>query len=336
MMFNNIRGKVIAVVYIFENEDANGFGHYDIWKSEVISGWLNAIESIKCIPYILDTRTFINKAMNRTLPIIDYVINLNAGNDNLSTLGLIPSICSFLDIPCIPCDTTAVITGENKKISNFIAEKVGLQVPKRAVPGSKGSIFRPLNYGSSRGVRKGVISELIDGIYQEFIPGFDITTPLMFNPMTKKLELLPTLIYKSDTDDTEWFLGENEKMTHSGFKRYPINIITYDLAQKYKELADAFMIKTFCRIDARVLAPQKDSFECIKTNGINAENTYFIEMNPMPTIRISNNFSDSMKFVDASNSFYEPWNSYKNEFSNENEIGFILYCAIKGVSKSRC
>lgn len=334
-MFENIRGKVIAIVYIFENEDAEGFGHYDIWKSEVITGWLNAVESIKCVPYILDTRTFVQKAMARTLPIIDYVINLNAGNDDLSTLGLIPSICSFLNIPCIPCNTTSIIIGENKKIANYIAEKIGMLVPKVLNQDSTDGIFRPLNYGSSRGVRKGPHRNVENGIYQEFIPGFDITTPLMFNPATQKIELLPTLIYRGDTNNTDWFLGENEKATHSGFKRYLVYDIDSDLSRRYRELADAFMINTFCRIDARVATKNANDFDYLKVNGINSDNTYFIEMNPMPTIRISNNYSDSMKHIDENSSFYVPWNNYQNEFSTQNEIGFILCCAMKSIFKAK-
>lgn len=334
-MFENICGKVIAVVYIFENEDAAGFGHYDIWKSEVITGWLNAIEAIKCIPYILDTRTFVNKAMNRTLPVIDYVINLNAGNDNLSTLGFLPSICSFLGIPCIPANTNSVIVGENKKVANCIAEDIGVKIPQELLPDSKDGIFRPLNYGSSRGVKRGYSEKEIPGIYQEFIPGFDITTPLMFNPATQKMELLPTLIYQSSPNSTEWYLGENEKATHSGFKRYPVNKISSELAIKYQELADAFMITTFCRIDARIRTERSEDFEHLRADGINLENTYFIEMNPLPTIRMGNNYSDSMKYINQDNPFYEPWNIYQNQFSTTNEIGFILCCAMKGLSKSK-
>lgn len=296
-MFENIRGKVIAVVYIFENECAEGFEHYDIWKSEVITGWLNAIESIKCVPYILDTRTFIHKAMNHSLPIIDYVINLNAGNENLSCLGLIPSVCNFLGIPCIPCNTVSIIAGEHKKIANTIAEKIGLCVPAELSPDSEKGIYRPLSYGSSRGVKKGIPTNMKDGIYQEFIPGFDITTPIMFNPLTKRMELLPTLIYQPDHAATTWFLGENEKASHSGFKRYCVDEIDPELAQKYVNLAAAVSIQTFCRIDARVLAHEINEFESLKKNQICLHNTFFIEINPMPTIRIGNNYSDSLKYI---------------------------------------
>lgn len=118
---NRIEGKTIALVYIFENEEAIGYEHYDIWKGDVISEWLIAIQELNCKPLILDARTFAEKAINKNLPKIDTVINLNNGNMNLSTLSFIPSICSFVGIPCIPCNATAIISGENKFFSNCIA-----------------------------------------------------------------------------------------------------------------------------------------------------------------------------------------------------------------------
>ena len=79
---NSIQGSIIAVVYTFEGENAPGFKHYDVWRSNVIADWINAINEIGCKPYIIDVRTFISKAMMDTLPHLDFIINLNAGNIN--------------------------------------------------------------------------------------------------------------------------------------------------------------------------------------------------------------------------------------------------------------
>lgn len=128
-----IQKKTIALVYIFENEKSVGYGHYDIWKSDVISAWILAIQEIDCKPLILDARTFAEKAFNKSLPQVDAVINLNNGNVNLSTLALIPSICSFMGIPCVPCNATSIISGENKFFSNCIAEYLNLNVPQKNV-----------------------------------------------------------------------------------------------------------------------------------------------------------------------------------------------------------
>ena len=109
-IFESITGKTIAIVYIFEGEMSPGFEHYHIWRGDVISEWLKATQDLRGLPFILDVRTFVEKAMNNTLPKIDYVINLNCGSCELSPMGIVPSVCVFLKIPCIPCDTAAIVS----------------------------------------------------------------------------------------------------------------------------------------------------------------------------------------------------------------------------------
>ena len=55
---------------------------------------------------------------------------------NLSVLGLVPSICAFINLPCIPADLDAVSTlnGENKHISNLLAYALDTIVPKEIEP----------------------------------------------------------------------------------------------------------------------------------------------------------------------------------------------------------
>ena len=57
-----LKGKTIALVYIFEKETADGFNHFLIWKDKVLTGWLSAIYELNCLPYIIDVRTFMQKA----------------------------------------------------------------------------------------------------------------------------------------------------------------------------------------------------------------------------------------------------------------------------------
>ena len=129
-MLSQIEGSTIAVVYVFQGDNTSSFQHYDPWKSDVISDWLNAIQELHCMPFILDVRTFAQKALNGTLPHIDYVVNLNAGTKELSVLGLIPSICSFINVPCIPSNAVSTLVGENKYISNLLAYALNTIVPK--------------------------------------------------------------------------------------------------------------------------------------------------------------------------------------------------------------
>ncbi len=81
-----IQKKTIALVYIFEDEEAVGYEHYDIWKSDVISEWILAIQEINCKPLILDARTFAEKAFNKSLPQVDAVINLNTQQYSLKKI----------------------------------------------------------------------------------------------------------------------------------------------------------------------------------------------------------------------------------------------------------
>ncbi|MDE6004745.1 MAG: hypothetical protein K2G88_05100, partial [Oscillospiraceae bacterium] len=241
-----LQGKTVAVVYIFEGEDSDGFEHYDIWQSDVIGEWLNAIQLNHCHPLILDVRTFIQKAISNTLPHVDFVLNLNAGNKKLSTLGLVPSICSFLNIPCIPCDTVSIITGEHKIIANYIANVTELNLPK-INPNMGECIFRPINFGSSRGVAKVKSNNYTNaGICQEFIQGYDITTPILYHPLNEKLQALPTVMYYSYDKDINWFFNEEVKEKRCGYKMKILQIDSLTEKQ-YINLSEKLNINCYCR-----------------------------------------------------------------------------------------
>lgn len=322
-------GKTIAIVYIFEGEDALGYEHYETWKSDVISSWMFAVEELHCLPLIMDIRTFVQKAMNKSLPYIDFVINLNNGNKILSTLGLVPSVCSFLKIPCIPCNTTTIVCGEHKKISNIIAENIGLNVPKNLQTSDDTGIVRPIGLGSSLGVKKGLNNSLQnDGfIYQEFIKGFDITTPLVFNPISSELEVLPAVIYIPKPFNVEWFLGEEEKRLHRGYSKQTVQL-SEQAQKKYISLAKEMGIYSYCRIDARLHCETRDEFEQLLNNRIPLDKLFFLEINSMPTIKNNINFHTSMDALTEENSLYICYEIYNELIKNPSHTGFILSCSM--------
>lgn len=293
-MYNlhELQGKTIGVVYIFEGETAPGFKHYHVWQSDIISKWLIAIQDLKCRPLILDVRTFVEKSIAGTLPKVDFVINLNCGSYELSPMALVPSICSFLHIPCIPCDAVAILSGENKLLSNLIARATGINVPTTLPYDTPNGIFRPLNLGSSMGVKRAPTLG-VKGIYQEFIRGYDITTPIVFNPVNEQFDFMPTVIYIAKEDSVDWFLGEEHKDTRTGFKRETILNLSADLKQKYLELVTNLSINTFCRIDARINCESKDELDELLSKPLKLSSVYFVEINPMPTVWINNAFSHS-------------------------------------------
>lgn len=321
--FSKIKGKTIAIVYIFEGDDDSGFEHFYIWKSNIIAKWMNAVQELSCMPLILDVRTFVDKAINKTLPHIDYVINLNSGIYNLSTMALVPSMCSAINVPCIPCNAVSIVTGENKVLSNHIASSLGLNVPQELEKDNENGIFRPVSLGNSLGVQRGFSCSEKQGIYQEFIKGHEITTPLVYNAIEKKMEVLPTVVFAPLNNDPEWYYGESDKHKQQGYEFKLINLDS-KLERKYIELASTMSIQTFCRIDARVKCNELN--EMIKTleTGARFDNTYFIEINVMPTIRDNNSFCYSFQSIKQSNSISEYIQLQKEIIGTINIHSFLL------------
>lgn len=315
---NLLKGKTVAIVYIFEGDDSSGFEHFFIWKSNIISLWLNAVQDIKCRPFIIDVRTFVDKAINNTLPHIDFVINLNSGTLDLSTMALVPSICSSINVPCIPCDATTITAGENKKLSNLIANSLGLNVPKNIDNKNTNGIFRPINLGNSLGVKRSY-NNTTKGIYQEFIEGYDITTPIVYNVTERKMDLLPTIIYIPESCNTNWYNGDEAKKTRSG---YSFKIVEPDITikSKYLELIDTLSINTFCRIDARVKSDSIDE----DIDSIDFDDTYFIEVNVMPTIREYNNFVHSYNAISPDSTYQKYFEAYKQVFEKTPNLNCFL------------
>lgn len=325
-MIRSIAGKTIAVVYIFEGERALGARHYAVWQADVISTWLVAIQELRCMPLIFDVRTFVNKAMNDTLPHIDYVVNLNNGTEDLSVLGLIPSTCAFMGIPCIPCNSSAALLGENKLLSNIIARTVGLNVPADLDDTHSDGINRPINFGSSIGVLKGHKNSA-NNLYQEFILGFDMTTPLLFNPINRAIETLPPVMYFPNNSDPQWFLGATEKETHSNYKKRIVKIDD-QVKTLFISMAKASNINTFCRIDCRIACNSGQEMERLSKEIITLDKVFFIEINPMPTITEGINFLTSLEGLREDTAFYYCLESYRDTISNPTLTGFVLSCAI--------
>lgn len=334
-MLDDLKGKTIAVVYIYEGDTANGYSHYEAWRSDVISSWLSAIDALECFPLILDLRTFVYKAMNNSLPPIDYVVNLNNGSNNLSILGIIPSICAFLEIPCIPCDTYSIIVGENKAASNLIAYAKKMNVPKELDMSNPEGIFRPLNLGSSKGIQLGIPEKLPEEfLYQEFIEGYDITIPLLYSPSSDNLVVLPGILYYPETKTEKWFLDDERKRTHGGYRKTPVTL-DKTMDKQLIALAKSFSIKTFCRIDCRIRCSNQEDINELLHNPIDTSRLYFLEINPTPTIKDNINFFTSLNAVDDTYAISKDITTFKNYIKEYSNNAFILACSIVALSKAK-
>lgn len=321
--FSKVRGRTIAIVYIFEGDNDSGFEHFYIWKSNIIGKWMNAVQELSCMPLIIDVRTFVDKAINKTLPHIDYVINLNSGTYNLSTMALVPAMCSAINVPCIPCNAVSIVTGENKALSNHIAASLGLNVPQELEKNNTNGIFRPISLGNSLGVQKGAYDEKKHGIYQEFIKGYEITTPLVYNAIEQRMDVLPTVVFAPLCNDPEWYYGETDKHKQQG---YEFKLIKLDakLENKYIELANTLSVQTYCRIDARVKCNDEASMRNVIENGASFDDTYFIEINVMPTVRDNNSFCHSFDSVEHSTSLGRCMQLQKELIGTVNIHSFLL------------
>ena len=322
--YEKAKRKTIAIVYIFEGEEAIGFEHYHVWESDIIAPWLLAVQQLHCIPLILDVRTFVEKAISNTLPKIDFVVNLNCGSTLLSSMPLVPSICSFIGIPCIPCDSYGIVTGENKKTSNILAKNAGFLVPADLNPSDKNGIYKPLNLGSSIGVHREFLSELNgEGIYQEFIPGFDITIPMIYNPVKEEMDFMPAIIYIPESKDISWFLDEDYANLNNKFQRYIVHNLSDSLTQSCRKLATDINLNTFCRIDARL---KKEHYDLDLE--LTEENTYFLEINPMPTVSTENAFFHSYSAINEQDQIYESINKFRNIIGGDSVHAFVLWSSI--------
>lgn len=331
-VFQKVKGKTIALVYTFQGDMPDGLEHFFVWKSEIVSKWMLAVEDLHCLPLILDVRTFVDKAINRTLPWVDFVLNLNTGVSNLSTMALVPSVCSALNIPCIPCSALSILTGEHKELSNLIANSIGLHIPKKISPKEKNGIFRPINLGNSLGVIRGSTDSNHNGIYQEFISGYEITTPATYNGITGRIELMPTVMYLPEEKNLDWFNGEQSKKNRTGYS-FRVVELEESLQRKYLELISNLSIQTFCRIDGRVKSSSYDFYEQSHDMVLDRD-TYFIEINVMPTIRDTNNFAYSFNAINEKHTMFSCIDAQKEVFENINIYTFLLANSMVSFSDS--
>ena len=323
----NLNGKIIAIVYTFTG-DFSKSKYYDAWKADVLSDWIRGVYDIKCTPLVMDFETFAFKAFNNTLPKINYVINLNNGSVDLSSLGLLPSICSYLNIPCIPNNSEILTIGENKFVSNCLAQNAGLSIPKYIDNDSDTGIIRPIGYGSSKGIHRGNVKNNIRDLCQEFIPGFDMTISFMYNPIKERLCFVSSLMYLPNSLDINWYLGEKEKEERNSYSKILVKI-EKSFSQKLEQfISENFAINTICRIDTRVKCESNEELKYFTEHEVKSERIYFLEINPLPTIKEHVNFTDTILNTAITSDFKVCLNEFQKYSNSKNVTGFILSCIL--------
>ena len=97
------------------------------------------------------------------------------------------------------------------------------------------------------------------------------------------------MIFLPECQSTDWFYGEQENINNSGYKRALIHNVSEEVGTHYRTLAKAFSINTFCRIDARFQYLHSITEDNVNKISLNLSDIYFTEINPMPSIRLTNN-----------------------------------------------
>ena len=297
----NLPGRTAAIVYSFAPAKRPKELWYDRWQTEVLSFYGQAIQGLGVEPYFMDVDSFCERAIAGRLPDLDFVINLNAGVRPISNWALVPAVASWCDIAILPCEADIIIAGERKDLSNLVAEKMGLRIPHTYTAASLASlppetqvIAKPRDLGGSEGIEirpKKTLEPKRDYIYQEVIAGYDITLPVLYDPVLGSIQPLPAVAYRPANDDPRWFHSRESKIQGVGYQKKIV-----DLAEEHKaaliSFAEEFGIITYCRLDLRVAAGSwAEAFEVRDE----PPPIYFIEINPMPTLRRNINFISSLQ-----------------------------------------
>lgn len=331
-----IKGKTIGIIYVYEKPDSQAKRHYDAWEGDVLSNWIHAVYELHGLPLVMDLNTFVEKMTNYSLPPLDYVVNLCNGFFDLPSLGLVPSLCAYYSIPCIPCSSVLLLIGENKPLSNLIASTCGFRLPQQLSVENEKSITRPYYLGSSKGVYRGKKEAVrnINTFIQEFVPGFDTTVPIMFNPLDDELVVLPAVGYLPTNLDPNWFLGERQKETHSEYAKCIVSID--DCAkQAIMQMAKKVGITSYCRFDFRTKCISSHEMKTQFSSEIRLEDLFFMEINPLPTIKDGINFFTGLTAVEPSSSVAQCLGLYQSSVREGTLTGFVLSNSIMSIIATR-
>lgn len=159
----------------------------------------------------------------------------------------------------------------------------------------------------------------------------------MYNPLTENIDPLPTILYYPTNNDVNWYLSNKAKETSLGFSREVLPSINNKLINDFTKLMKCIDTDTYCRIDFRLSSKDILSLSDLEKVVLTHDNTFFIEINPMPTIETGNNFYVSMINISQDFTFYETIKYYNEKIKNNSIHGFILSCAIikKFISKHK-
>lgn len=337
---NALHGRAAGVIYGFKGSGYFNRIWYDHWGSSVISSYGGALEELGLQPFFVDVETFCKLAFDRQLPDLVCTFNLNAGVTPITHWSMVPAVSAWFDIPTMPATADVLTICERKDTATLIAKASEYSVAQtyssitiQNLPDNKQIIIKPRDLGGSVGIKKMSVEEYLDqdctydptDIIQDFISGYDLTVPVVFQPSTNRYRCPAGVLYIPDNpDDQNWWHSEGSKSSGSGYTK-----IVVELGDNFEDKMQIFarncQLGPYSRVDFRISTDGPILIE----GSLNRPNFTFIEVNPLPTLRSGINFLNVVESTPFRKCFTVEFGALKSAFGNEvSAHALVLACAL--------
>jgi hypothetical protein len=335
-----LKGRSAAVVYSFSPEATATKLWYDQWRSAVISAYGSALETLGIHPYYLDVTSFCRQALARDLPDMICAFNLNAGVTPITHWAVVPAVAAWCGIPPLPAEADVLLMGERKDIANLVAASCGFHVPTtyskaeaERLADLSDLVVKPRDLGGSVGLRRTNPRDLEAtspeeiSIIQEFVPGVDLTVPIVFQPTQGRYRAVAGVVYRPlQEHPLQWMHDQASKLDGTGYVKQIVEVPP-ELEERFVAFAAAAQLGPYSRLDLRLRAKSPDPDEA----GFWTQEIAFMEVNPLPTLRQGINFLNvvaSDPFRTAFRSEFEVLEGLVGAGANDLSLTLVLACAL--------
>lgn len=344
-VLGRLRNRSAAVVYSFQPESRPEKVWYDQWQSSVISSYGLSLEALGVHPYYMDVTTFCRQALAGNLPDLICSFNLNAGIAPITHWALVPAVSVWCEVEPMPARAEVLIVGERKDTAALIAASAGLETPQcfqldqlADLPDGFELVVKPRDLGGSEGVSKvtpnTVFSceptKLSPMIIQEFIPGYDLTVPVVYKPtLGRHRSPVGVLYLPKGKTGTTWIHDKASKTRGTGYRKVIVQLPP-DLEESVVRFAQTAGLGPYARIDFRIATSEPDP----SNPRFWRSRSVFLEVNPLPTLRRGINFLNAVaseQFRDAFMSEYEVIDETCGVDSPHAPHALLLACAMASI-----
>ncbi len=131
---------------------------------------------------------------------------------------------------------------------------------------------------------------LRNSLIEEFIEGYEVTVPVLFDAALADYVVLPPVLYLPNVPDpTKWFLSYKVKMDPNNRPERRISTLSRGLIRTLRASSRALNFQTLARFDFRWQTNN------VNTDEIRLQDLWFLEINCLPTLRTDVNFLRSVK-----------------------------------------